>query len=368
MDKVLGEELRRRRQQILASIQSMGAQGLLVYATDGRGYNLRYLTNFSPIFGDAFLVMTRDRIVYLLNFNWEIPRAREASRIDEFIPTFDLVGQVTGIIRDLGIARGRLATVGFDRIPHPLYVALTEQNPALEFVDVTPVIERARRIKSPYEVAQLRRAVEVTDAALQAVRDALRSGLSEAEVAALADETMKAHGASELAFPTCVVSGRERAMPVGLPTQRKLQAGDVVMVDVGATWGGYHADMTRTYVVGKPTDEQQMAWDVVLQAWEKVVDEIRPGVPCRRLHAVARESIESKGYKLVHRIGHGIGLHTSLEWPNLETDEELLEPGMTFCIEPGIYISGLGSFKLEDDFVVTEDGFEMLSHADRTLA
>lgn len=368
MMETIRRELADRRRRVLEAAAAAGARGVLLFATDGRGYNLRYLTNFAPIYGDAFLAMTERRTVYLLTFNWEIPRAKLASDVEEFIATFDLVGQVTETLAALELARGRVATIGFDRIPHPMYQALQEHNPGVEFVDITPAVERLRRRKSPYEVAQLRRAAQVTDAGYAAVRAALRPGMTEGEVAAVADQAMKAQGAGELAFPTNVVSGPDRAMPVGLPTERVLREGDVVMVDMGAMWGGYHADMTRTYVVGTPSRAQQAVWDAVREAWQWVVDEIRPGTPCRRLHQTARAVLERHGYALTHRIGHGIGLHTSLEWPNLETDETPLEPGNTFCIEPGVYIPGVGSFKLEDDFVVTDDGFELLSHADRALA
>jgi Xaa-Pro aminopeptidase len=367
MEEALKHELESRRQRVLAAARAQGAEAVLVFATDGRGYNLRYLTNFAPIFGDAFLVLTPVRTVYFLNFNWEIPRARQASDVAEFIATFDLVGDVTRILRELDVG-DTIATVGFDRIPHPFYLALVAANPGMRFVDVTLEVERARRIKSAYEVAQLRRAVAATDAAFTEARAAIRPGMTEAEVAALVDQAMKRRGVSEVAFPANVVSGPERAQPVGLPTDRRLRAGDVVMLDIGATWNGYHADLTRTYTVGRPTAEQQALWDVVREAWQRVVDESRPGVPCRRLHEVAVAAMEARGHRLVHRIGHGIGLHTSLEWPNLQTDDDELVPGMTFCIEPGVYVSGVGSFKLEDDFVVTPDGFEVLSQAPRDLA
>jgi hypothetical protein len=120
MEEALKHELESRRQRVLAAARAQGAEAVLVFATDGRGYNLRYLTNFAPIFGDAFLVLTPVRTVYFLNFNWEIPRARQASDVAEFIATFDLVGDVTRILRELDVG-DTIATVGFDRIPHPFY-------------------------------------------------------------------------------------------------------------------------------------------------------------------------------------------------------------------------------------------------------
>src|SRR3989442_1696352 len=208
------------------------ARALIVYATDGRGQNIRYLPNFPPIYGDALFVMTPPRHGYLLNFDWEIPRAREDSGLEEFTASFDLVGEVGSLLRDLEVTRGRVATIGFDRIPHPMFMDLTARHPRIEVIDITHSVERARRIKSRSEIAQLRRAVQITAAGARAVREALRPGLSEVELAALADYTMKAAGVSILAFPTLVLSRAERVVPVRMPTERRVREGDVVMLDL----------------------------------------------------------------------------------------------------------------------------------------
>src|SRR2546422_6541175 len=163
-----------------------------------------------------------------------------------------------------------------------MFVDLTARHPGIEFIDITHSVERARRIKSAYEIAQLRRAVEITEAGVRAVREAIRPGLSEVELAALAEYTMKAAGATVLAFPTLVLSGPERVVPVGMPTGRRVQEGDVVMLDLGATWNGYQADLSRTFVVGRPSPDQERAYQVVLNAWQRTMDETRPGARCRR--------------------------------------------------------------------------------------
>lgn len=367
MDPALHDELTRRRGSAWREAEARDAPALLVYAADGRGQGIRYLTNFSPIYGDAVFIMTAERRVYLLNFDWEIPRAREDTGLEEFIASFDMVDRVSAVLRDLRITRGRVATVGFDRIPHPMYAGLTTRLPGIDFVDVTPSLERARRIKTPYEIAQLRRAVAITEAGVRAVREALRPGRSEVELAAVADYAMKTSGASVLAFPTLVLSGPDGIVPVAMPTERRLREGDVVMLDLGAAWNGYQADLSRTFVVGHPSAEQERVYQVVLNAWQRAVDETRPGVQCRRLEEVAVQAAAEAGYKLAHRIGHGVGLATSLEWPNLQSEKEPLAPGMTICIEPGICVPGIGVLKVEDDLVVTEQGAELLSASDRSL-
>ena len=367
MDPALHDELRRRRSLAWRDVETQDAHALIVYAADGRGQNIRYLTNFSPIYGDAVFIMTPEHLLYLLNFDWEIPRAREDTGLEAFLASFDIIDQVSAFLRDLGITRGRVATIGFDRIPHPMFVGLATHFPGIDFKDITASLERARRIKSAHEIAQLRRAVEITEAGVRAVREAIRPGVSEVELAALADYAMKAAGATVLAFPTMVLSGPERVVPVAMPTERRVQEGDVVMLDLGATWNGYQADVSRTLVLGRASQEQEQAYQVVVNAWQRAVDNIRPGVRSSRLQEVAAQAVAEAGYTLAHRIGHGVGLATSLEWPNLQNEEEPLAPGMTLCIEPAICLPGIGTLKVEDDLVVTEDGAELLSTSDRTL-
>src|SRR5438128_641711 len=236
----------------------------------------------------------------------------------------EVVDEVSAYLGNLKMTRGRVATVGFDRIPHPMFVGLTTRLPGIDFVDVTASVERARRIKSTYEIAQLRRAVEITEIGVNAVREAMHPGLSEVELAALADYAMKAAGATVLAFPTLVLSGPERVVPVGMPTERRVREGDVVMLDLGATWNGYQADLSRTFVVGRPSPDQERAYQVVLNAWQRTMDETRPGARCRRLQEVAAQAAAEAGYTLAHRVGHGVGLATSLEWPNIQNEEEPL--------------------------------------------
>src|SRR3989449_3226922 len=194
-----------------------------------------------------------------------------------------------------------------------MFVDLTARHPGIEFIDITHSVERARRIKSAYEIAQLRRAVEITEAGVRAVREALRPGLSEVELAALADYTMKAAGASVLAFPTLALSGAERVVPVGMPTERRVRDGDVVMLDLGATWNGYQADLSRTFIVGRPSSDQEQAYQVVLEAWQRVLDETRPGVPCRRLQEVPARVAAKAGRRVAAPPGIGAGRNTRAE-------------------------------------------------------
>jgi Xaa-Pro aminopeptidase len=233
-----------------------------------------------------------------------------------------------------------------------------------EVVDVGERVGRLRRRKSSLEVGLLREAARLTDHAFDVAREEARPGISERDLAARLGYAL----GPEWAFTPCVVGGLDGTIPIREPTARPLEAGDTVMIDIGAACEGYQADATRTFVLGRPSAEQRRVWDVVQRAYDAVLAVVRAGVPCAELQRAGQRVIENAGYRLAHRIGHGIGLATSFEWPPLDIEEAPLEPGTTICVEPGICAPGVGVMKLEDDLVITEDGYELLTQADRSLA
>jgi Xaa-Pro dipeptidase len=259
-----------------------------------------------------------------------------------------------------------MALAGIDRLPVPAYAAIQEGVPGISVVDVGAEVAALRRRKSPLEVEVLREAGRVTDRMLDVARERARPGVTEnGIVAAMTTVAMEVGGG--LSFEPSVVSGVDDPIPIRRPTDRPLEAGDTVMVDIGAEIDGYQADATRTFVIGPAKERQLQAWEVVRRAYAAAVALARPGVPCRELHRVAGAVITDAGFTVEHRIGHGIGLATSYEWPSLDTEQAPLEPGMTICIEPGVYARGVGNMKLEDDFVITPDGCEALTSSDATL-
>ena len=189
---------------------------------------------------------------------------------------------------------------------------------------------------------------------LDAARAQTRVGARETEIAA-ALATIPLSVGGECSFEPTVIAGIDDPVPIRRSTARTLKAGDSVMVDVGAALEGYQGDATRTFVLGPPSSAQLEAWDVVRRAYDAALDLARPGVPCKELHRVSSEIIEGAGFAVAQRIGHGIGLATSYEWPSLDTEEASLEPGMTICIEPGVYAPGIGNMKLEDDLIITDE-------------
>jgi len=356
------EELEGRRRRTRQLVEEAGCDAALIFGCDRHGQSFRYLTNFEPVLGDMWLLLGDGERCFL-TFQWQIIEAQGLSGIEEWHGLFDPVPLVAEAVRESGARR--LGVVGLSRMPVPAFRAL---EPLVdEIVDLDPRFALLRRRKSPFEVERLREAGRLTDQMLDAARALSRPGASETEItAALAGIPLAAGG--DNSFEPTVIGGVDDPIPIRRSITRALERGDTVMVDVGATLQGYQGDATRTFVLGEPSRDQLSAWDVVRRAYEAALALARPGVPCVELHRAAAAIVQDAGFDVAHRIGHGIGLATSYEWPSLDTEEAPLEPGMTICLEPGVFAPGVGNMKLEDDLVITADGCELLTHADATLA
>jgi Xaa-Pro aminopeptidase len=172
-----------------------------------------------------------------------------------------------------------------------------------------------------------------------------------------------------VAFPIIAASGPRSALPHGAPTERVLQSGDFLTLDFGAAVHGYRSDMTRTVVLGQPSEQQQLIYQVVLRAQLAAQQAVRPGVPGKAVDKVARDIITEAGFGSFfgHGLGHGVGLQIH-ESPSAGVrGETILEPGMIVTVEPGIYIPDFGGVRIEDMVVVTADGYRNFNHADKSL-
>lgn len=356
-------ELEARRARVRRLLEEAGCDVGLVFGCDGHTEHFRYLTNFAPVLGDSWLIMDAgERCV--LTFQWQIVEAREHSGIEQWDASFDSVSIVLEILQ--AVKPRRLGIAGLERMPAPFYTALHDAFPELEVVDLGPRVAELRRRKSALEVKLMRDAGRVTDVMLDAARQGVRVGRSESDLAAELSVIPLRFGGT-CSFETTVVSGIDTPVPIRRPTARQLAAQDSVMIDLGAEIEGYQADATRTFVLGRPLPAQLRAWDVVIRAYDAAMNLARPGIPCAELERVSASIIREAGFIPGHRIGHGIGLATSFEWPSLDTEQAPLEPGMTICIEPGVYAAGIGNMKLEDDVLITDTGCELLTRSDQTL-
>jgi Xaa-Pro aminopeptidase len=273
---------------------------------------------------------------------------------------YALVGQALAGLSDVAVEKEHITL-------HAAEV-ITTRTGASELVDVGREIRRMRLIKRGDEIAKLAHAAVVTDAACAKVFAQLHAGMSELDVAMMIGSAIGEQGGT-LAFPSLVQSGPNSAMPHATPSSRKLAAGDLVLLDFGAAVDSYSADTTRMAVVGQPGARHREIHDAVLRANQAAIAAVRAGLTTGDVDGAARRVIEAAGYgpQFFHRVGHGLGLEGH-EDPSLDPGSTtVLEAGMVFTIEPGIYIEGFGGVRIEDDVVVEEGGCRVLTDADRGL-
>ncbi len=242
--------------------------------------------------------------------------------------------------------------------------------PESEFPDASNVLSMLRLKKDKAEVDSMRRAVKIAQDALEATIPLIKIGMTERELSSeLVMQLLKNGSDSEVPFAPIVSAGPNSANPHASPTERKLQAGDLLVVDWGAAYDGYISDLTRTFSVGEVEDEYQRIHKIVQESNAAGRAAGKPGVPCAAVDKAARDVIEKAGYGkyFTHRTGHGIGMEGH-EDPYMRGDNmQLLEPGMAYTVEPGIYLTGRNGVRIEDNIVITESGADCLSDMPREI-
>jgi Xaa-Pro dipeptidase len=335
------------------------------YITDP--VSIAYLTGFRTDPGERLmaLVIRPDRAVLIvpgLERDSAEGTAREVSVVSwrDGEDPYALVAAAVDGTRRLGVEKGALSLAAAEALRDRLGVA--------EMEDVGPVLRRLRVTKAPTELALLARAGQITDEVTAAVLGQIAAGQTELEIASKIDGLIAAAEAKR-SFETIVQSGPNSGQPHLRPQRRQLEKGDLVLLDFGAAWRGYRGDITRVVVVGEPDARQREVHGVVLEAHDRAVEAIRPGVTAGAVDAAARDVIEAAGLGeyFIHRVGHGLGLETH-EDPSLDPGSTVeLEAGMVVTVEPGVYIPGWGGVRIEDDVVVEAGGARLLTAAPREL-
>ena len=270
-------------------------------------------------------------------------------------------------LRDRGVATGVLGIE--ETTKHVWSDSVGAAAPQLKLASATPVVAGCRMIKSAHEIELMRLAAQVTLKVYEAVYRALTPGMTQNTVAELIGQAYARAG-----FPgeANVQVGEYTALPHGSIQPQTIREGTIIMIDDGCTVEGYQSDITRTFVLGKPTDKMKRVFDIVKQAQTATLKAAKPGVPLEALDAAARKVITDAGYGpgfkyFSHRVGHGMGMDGH-EWPYLVRNNMFgwekdlkAQPGMTFSDEPGIYIRGEFGVRLEDDLHITENGGELFT-------
>ncbi|MFP3872484.1 MAG: M24 family metallopeptidase [Candidatus Natronoplasma sp.] len=244
-----------------------------------------------------------------------------------------------------------------------------EDSTDADLIDVSDAIVEARNRKDEQEIELLDKAGDIASRVAEDITEHIDVGMKEYEIAAEISYMMRKRGATGDAFETISSTGPNTAEPHYTSGERKIEEGDFVLLDFGALYKQYRSDITRTYIMGEASDKQRRMYDTVLEAQKAAFEMIEPGVEGKDVHNAAKEVIDSTEFegKFIHGLGHSVGLSThdgSGLSPNVEVT---LEPGMVYTVEPGIYLSGYGGVRIEDDIVVTEDGFKLLTDADKGM-
>ncbi|MCD8819907.1 Xaa-Pro peptidase family protein [Staphylococcus gallinarum] len=232
-----------------------------------------------------------------------------------------------------------------------------------QFGDIDQTIKALRNVKSESEITKIKKACELADKCIEIGVAYLSEGVTEREVVNHIENEIKRYGVNEMSFDTMVLFGDHAASPHGTPGNRKLQQDEFVLFDLGVIYDNYCSDMTRTVQFGTPSKEAQAIYDVVLKAELAAIAAIKPGVTIKDVDAIARNIISEAGYGeyFPHRLGHGLGLEEHEYQDVSSSNNNQFEAGMVVTVEPGIYVPGIAGVRIEDDILVTEDGYEILT-------
>jgi Xaa-Pro dipeptidase len=323
------------------------------------GISERLLTAIIPVKGSAFLVTPK----------FEEERAMEQAHLgplgkDADVYAWEEDESPYELIAKGFKARGlSTATIGVEETVRFQYVDGAQHLPGVKIVSGTPVTAGCRMVKDAHEIGLMRLASQVTLKAYEAAWKSLKEGMTQDQFA-----TLVAQAHHQLGFDGSagVQVGKYSALPHGSATPQVVREGSILLMDGGCKVEGYSSDISRTFVLGKPTQRMKDVFEIEHKAQTTAVKTARPGLPCEAVDAAARKVITDAGfgpdYKFFgHRVGHGMGMDGH-EWPYLVRGNKLpLQPGMVFSDEPGIYIPGEFGIRLEDDMLITENGAELFT-------
>ncbi len=264
-------------------------------------------------------------------------------------------------IHRLGFESNHLSFATYEQISDILKNAQLSIN----LIAINGLVESLRVIKDPEEIELISQATKITDSALEHVANILHPGMTEKKLAWEIEKYMRENGSQTVPFELIVAAGPNAALPHARPSDYVIHAGEPIVVDIGSRFKYYGSDLTRTFFIGKPDDKFRKVYDTVLKAQATAISRIKAGMTGAEADAIARNIITQAGYgeAFGHSLGHGIGLVTH-ENPRLGINStDVLTDGMVFTIEPGIYLSGWGGVRIEDDVVIENGKIRVISSA-----
>ncbi|MFC1658338.1 M24 family metallopeptidase [Candidatus Omnitrophota bacterium] len=357
------------KSKIRIILEKSRLQGLLL----SHQPNISYLTGFPS--SDSFLLLTARKSFFItdsryyqqacLFFRPLAKKPAQRKRLTEIFKVklskesvFDCIAKLAGSagIRRLGFEERHLEVAAYRRFKRLLG--------KVKFIPTKGLVEGLRVIKEPAELVKIKRAVEIAAQALRYIRRFIRPGIREIEIAAELERFIRYQGAGAASFETIVASGKNTAFPHHLTGKRRLEKRDCLFIDIGVDYQGYKSDLTRTLFLGKIPSQLSRIYEIVRKAQLQAIERIKPGARIEEIDRTARQYIAKCGYGgfFAHNLGHGIGLEVHEQPAISSTEKGLLQAGMVFTVEPAVYLPGKFGVRIEDDILVTQRGYEVLSH------
>jgi len=349
----------KRQQDLRKVLDERGLDGMLITNLT----NVRYISGFT---GSAASCLITPEGQYFVTDGRYIEQSKaQVKGFERFIDMNSHLSQIKD--NNLNPNGFKLAFEG-DHMSYALYENMISMFPNTKWENSSMILEDLAAVKDDHELECIRTAVEVTDKVYEEILPMLRPGFTEKQVANTMVSKYREYAEGE-AYSPIVATGPNGALPHAIPTEREFQNGDFIVIDAAAKYGGYHADMTRTPVVGKATEKHKEVYSIVKEAQQRGCDIAKAGVPCKKVDAATREYIGEMGYGeyYTHGTGHGLGLeiHTSPRFS--PQSKQVLEVNNVMTIEPGIYLAGWGGVRIEDDVIIGEDDCEILNQTTKDL-
>ncbi len=324
----------------------------------------RYLCGFYG--SNGLLIVTQLKLYFLTDFRYQEIAQTEVFADEKIVAQGSLFKaaaekKLFSLVKKIAFEKDRLTVAEFD--------SLKKRNTEKKFIAVSGIVENLRAIKDEDEIQTLKRAFDISDKVFQTIIGTIKPEMSELDISAEISYLHKKYGAQNDAFDVIVASGERGSLPHGTASNKKIKKGEFITLDFGCVVDGYHSDMTRTVCFGKPSAEMKKVYRVVFDAQQKACDAVRSRVPSKKIDAIARNHIQSRGYGKYfgHSLGHGVGLDIH-ELPRIAPkSKEKLIVGNVVTIEPGIYLPKRFGVRIEDTVVVRERGCEILTSSPKEL-
>ncbi|MBI5048935.1 MAG: aminopeptidase P family protein [Deltaproteobacteria bacterium] len=325
--------------------------------------NIRYISSFTGSSG--IIIITPYQAIFLTDSRYAEQSKYEVKglRIKIYKKQIE---DVASLINKL-----KSKCIGFEGkgLTYAAYCKLKKLLQGKRLIPVSEDIDKIRCRKDANELRIIKKAINLAAVGFHKAINRITPGMVERDTAFEIEMAMKKKGAQGIAFDIIVASGKRAAFPHGKASDKKIRKSEMVIVDLGAKYQGYNSDETCTFVTGKPNKEQKRVYKTVKDAHDRAIETVRPGVKASYIDFVARGFIKKAGYGKYfgHGTGHGVGLAVH-EWPNISSyHDDIVEEGMVFTIEPGIYIPGWGGVRIEDMVLVTKNGCEILTEMSKEM-